>query len=212
MQNEKATEPSNDKIAGQARNDVFFTDYQIIGIIFQTYWLVTQGESFFLIDRHAAHERVLYEDFLRKAQQEKIPSQNLLVPFPLRLTPREKQILRDNADLFAQFGFEISQNADEILSVPFLMKGPISSAFFTDLLDKMGEVGFAKNSPYTHKTELIAMAACKAAVKAGDSMNETEAHALIAQLLSLNNPFTCPHGRPTIIEITKNEIERRFKR
>jgi len=92
------------------------------------------------------------------------------------------------------------------------MKGPLPTSFFTELLDKMDEAGFAKNSPYTHKTEIIAMAACKAAVKAGDTQNEAEAHDLITRLLELNNPFTCPHGRPTIIEISKTELERRFKR
>jgi len=192
----------------------FFNHYHIHGIIFQTYWLVIQNESLYVIDQHAAHERVLYEKFLHKAREEKIHSQNLLIPISLRLTPRERQILQDNKELFAKFGFEISINEEnpEILSVPFLMKGPLSSAFFTDLLDKMGESGFEKNSPYSHKTEIIAMAACKAAVKAGDTLSESEAHALIKQLLELNNPFTCPHGRPTIIEITKGEIERRFKR
>ena len=217
----------------------FFTNYLIQGLIFETYWLVVQGESLFMIDRHAAHERVLYEDLLKKSQQETVAAQNLLTPLPLRLTPREKQILLDNKEIFSRFGFEIAISGGngglslplpkggegnyptvsaendcnlEILSVPFLMKGPLSAAFFTELLDKMDDVGFNKNSPYTHKTEIIAMAACKAAIKAGDKMGADEAHALIEQLLELDNPFTCPHGRPTIIEITKNEIERRFKR
>jgi len=193
-------------------------------MIFQTFWLVSQGESLFMIDQHAAHERVLYETFLRKAQQEEsVHSQNLLNPIPLRLTPHELQILQDNKSIFARFGFEIggiresddntgSPAVPEILSVPFLIKGPIKSDFFTDLLDKMAEPGFCEKSIYAHKTEIIAMAACKAAVKAGDNLNESEARALVTQLLELENPFTCPHGRPTIIEITKGELERRFKR
>ncbi|MCL2224448.1 MAG: DNA mismatch repair endonuclease MutL [Defluviitaleaceae bacterium] len=192
----------------------FFTQYEIQGLVFQTYWLVSQGESLYMIDRHAAHERVLYENFLRKAQEETVHSQALLTPIALRLTPREKQILKDNKELFGRFGFDISDDEEkpEILSVPFLMKGPLNASFFTELLDKMDEAGFAKDSPYTHKTELIAMAACKAAIKAGDTQTDDEAHDLITQLLELNNPFTCPHGRPTIIEITKTELERRFKR
>lgn len=190
----------------------FFTHYQIQGIIFQTYWLVSQGASLFVIDQHAAHERILYEDFLHKAQKEAVHAQILVVPITLRLTPRERQILHDNIHFFERFGFRIDTEEPAILSVPFLMKGPLSSAFFTDLLDKMDDAGFAKNSLYAHKTEIIAMAACKAAVKAGNTMGEAEARALIIQLLELNNPFTCPHGRPTIIEITKNELERRFKR
>ena len=153
----------------------------------------------------------MFENFLQRAREETVHAQALLTPLPLRLTLRERQILSDNLELFASFGFEISNGeTPEILSVPFLMKGPLSTTFFTELLDKMDEVGFNKNSP--HKTELIAMAACKAAIKAGDKQNEAEAHDLIAQLLQLKNPFTCPHGRPTIIEITRKELERRFKR
>lgn len=195
----------------------FFVHYKILGLVFQTFWLVSQAESLYVIDRHAAHERVLYENILQKARQEHVHSQRLLVPIILRLTPRERDILQENKDIFAKFGFDISEGSDdsahpEIISVPLLMKSPLSPAFFTDILDKMGEVGFVKNSPYTHKTEIIAMAACKAAVKAGDAPIEAEAHALVEQLLRLENPFTCPHGRPTIIEITQSELARRFKR
>ena len=194
----------------------FFTHYQIHGLIFQTYWLVSQGESLFMIDQHAAHERILYEDFLKKARREVVHGQQLLAPIPLRLTPREQQLLHDNAEIFTRFGFEIERtnigNTPLILAVPFLMKGPLSAEFFTDLLDKMDEAGFEKDNAYTHKTELVAMAACKAAVKAGDNINEAEARGLIERLLALDAPFTCPHGRPTIIEITRREIERRFKR
>jgi DNA mismatch repair protein MutL len=209
-------EENAEREAAEAKpaTEKFFTHYQIHCLVFQTYWLITQGESLFLIDQHAAHERVLYENILHKAQEEAVHAQNLLMPIPLRLTPRERQILHDNKQLFVRFGFEIggSLEVPEILSVPFLMKGPLPTAFFTEILDKLDEVGFAKNSPYTHKTEIIAMAACKAAVKAGDSLGEAEARGLIQQLLALENPFTCPHGRPTIIEITQKELERRFKR
>ncbi|MCL2048598.1 MAG: DNA mismatch repair endonuclease MutL [Defluviitaleaceae bacterium] len=191
-----------------------FTDYVIHGLIFQTYWLVSQGDSLFIIDQHAAHERVIYENLLNRVQDEAVHSQNLLMPIPLRLTPREKQTLHDNREIFARFGFEISRDLEtpEIVSVPLLMTGPLSASFFTDLLDKMGEAGFSYESPYAHKTEMIAMAACKAAVKAGDKKSDSEARALIEQLLGLDNPFTCPHGRPTIIEVTRGELERRFKR
>ncbi|MCL2218245.1 MAG: DNA mismatch repair endonuclease MutL, partial [Defluviitaleaceae bacterium] len=191
----------------------FFTHYQIHGLLFATYWMVSQGESLYLIDQHAAHERVLFEELLHKAREENVHAQTLLSPIPLHLTPQERQILHENKPLFARFGFEIDDlDKPFILSIPFLMKGPVQSGFFADLLDKINEAGFSKDSPYTHKTEIIAMAACKAAVKAGDRLDESEARALITRLLELENPFTCPHGRPTIIEITKKELERRFKR
>ena len=194
----------------------FFLTYQIHSLIFNTYWLVTQGESLYLIDQHAAHERVLYENLHAKVRQRAVSSQQLLMPIPLRLTPREKQTLADNMEYFNNFGFEIlaDDNPEDyaITAVPLLFNGPLHSGFFSDLLDKIDEVGFSKESAYDHKTELIAMASCKAAVKGGDNISEQEAHALITQLLELENPFTCPHGRPTIIEFTRQEMERRFKR
>jgi len=207
------------KIAGQARNDVatpqpratLFKSHQIHGLIFNTYWLITQNESLYLIDQHAAHERVLYENLLTKAREDKVPSQQLLIPLPLRLTPREKQILTDNKEIFQNFGFEITDDDNfSIESVPMQIKGTLQSGFFSDLLDKLGQAGSSKNN--LHKTELIAVASCKAAVKSGDTITEAEARAMITQLMELENPFTCPHGRPTIIEITKQELERRFKR
>jgi len=196
----------------QPRNDMH--DAQIIGLVFNTYWLISQSESLYVIDQHAAHERVLYENILTKFRESTIPSQQLLLPIPLHLTPREKQTLTDNIDLFQKFGFTIAHEGDSfaIEAVPLLINGPLSSAFFSDILDKIDQPDFSKKSPYDHKTELVAMAACKASVKGGDSLSETEARALIAQLLELENPFTCPHGRPTIIEITRKELEKRFMR
>ena len=194
----------------------FFTTYQIHGLMFNTYWLVTQGDSLYLIDQHAAHERILYESLLTKVRDRSVHSQQLLIPIPLRLTPREKQTLSDNMEYFNNFGFEVSGSEDShdfaLTSVPLLFNGPLHTGFFSDLLDKIDQVGFSKESAYDHKTEIIAMASCKAAVKGGDHLSEQEARALITQLLELENPFTCPHGRPTIIEITKQELERRFKR
>jgi len=136
------------------------------------------------------------------------------MPISLRLTNHEKQILEENKEIFALFGFEIGGSFDspEITTVPVMMKSHVGSGFFTELLDKIGDAGFSSDSPYTYKTELIATAACKAAIKGGDSTTKEEAESLIKQLLDLENPFTCPHGRPTIIELTKRELERRFKR
>ena len=192
-----------------------FTNYKIHSLLFSTYWIVTQGESMYMIDQHAAHERIKYENMLKKLQQEKVPSQQLLFPQPVHLTNHEKVVLLDNMQLFQNFGFGISQDDDNnfaITAVPALINGPLNASFFSDILDKINDVGFSKKSPYDYKLELIAQAACKAAVKGGDILQEQEAHALITQLLELDNPFTCPHGRPTIIEITRAELERRFKR
>jgi len=191
-----------------------FVNYKIEGLIFNTYWLVSQDDTLFLIDQHAAHERILYEDLLSSVRKNAVRSQQLLIPISLHLTPREKQTLLDNKDHFNSFGFQILAEGDNfaIESVPFLMKGPLQSGFFSDLLDKIDQVGFSTKSLYDHKTEIIAMASCKAAVKGGDGLTEPEAKALVVRLMELDNPFTCPHGRPTIVEITRQELERRFKR
>jgi len=193
----------------------FFTDYRIISLIFGTYWLVTQADSLYLIDQHAAHERVLYEEILAITATGAIESQPLLIPTPLRLTQAETSLLNDNLPLFTRFGFEIEgleRKTPMLTAVPYLLKGPAPTGFFIDLLDKIGETGFTRSSVYAHKTQALAMAACKAAVKANDSLSEPEARALVEKMLGLENPFTCPHGRPTIIEITQRELERRFKR
>jgi DNA mismatch repair protein MutL len=190
----------------------FFHDYVIHGLLFSTYWLVSQGESLFLVDQHAAHERVVYEGIKRKLNQSAIHSQTLLEPVPFRLTPRETALLRDNLPLFSSFGFELTGNeAFTLTAVPFILKGPLPVVLLTDLLDKLEEADRSP-SPHTEKERAIAVMACKAAVKANDLLTEPEARALIQEMLALDNPFTCPHGRPTAIEISKREIERKFKR
>jgi DNA mismatch repair protein MutL len=193
---------------------IFFYDYKLMGLLFGTFWLVAQGDSLYVIDQHAAHERVLYEEILEAARTGTIHTQAMLMPARLRLTALEKQIYRDNRDLFERFGFETEEDDDALLiiAVPFAMKGPLPAAFFTDLLDKMNEAGFTGQTAMELKENAIATMACKAAVKANDKLTEAEAEALIKRMLTLANPFTCPHGRPTIISITKSEIERKFKR
>jgi len=205
--------PQEDTV--KATPQPFFTDYHITGLIFSTYWLITQGESLYLIDQHAAHERVLYEEIMETASTGYVHAQPLIAPIPIRLTPMETAQLKENLPLFTRFGFEITDiddNAPKLAAVPYLFKGPAYTSFFTDILDKLGEAGFSRGGVNANKTEAIAMAACKQAVKAGDNISEPEARALIEKMLSLENPFTCPHGRPTIIEITRKELEKRFKR
>jgi DNA mismatch repair protein MutL len=116
--------------------------------------------------------------------------------------------------MFERFGFDINAEGNEVsvTAVPFLIKGPLPPGFFTDLLDKMNEAGFDGDSAYAHRENAVAAMACKAAVKANDILTGEEAEGLIRRMLALENPFTCPHGRPTVINITKKEMERKFKR
>ncbi len=194
--------------------ETFFKNYKIIGQIFYTYWVIEQGKSIFIIDQHAAHERILYEKLMKQLKKEQIvTSQMLLQPLLLKLTQNEKEILKDNMELLQKFGFtvEVIEPDDyALLSVPFIMKAPANTKFFLDILDLLEEV--AIENIYDTKVLTIATMACKAAVKGNDKLSVTEATAMIEQLLQLENPFTCPHGRPTIIEMTQYELEKRFKR
>ena len=188
----------------------FLSNPTIIGQIFSSYWLVTQGESLFLVDQHAAHERILYECIRERLKGGDVAKQILIEPIKLQLGQRESCIVDDNRGLLHEFGFET--DGDTIVAVPVFVKGVADISFFTALVDKMSEVGFDKSSIHQHMLESIAVTACKAAVKAGGVICEGEAREIIEKLMGLENPYTCPHGRPTVIEITKKEIEKRFGR
>ncbi|MDR3240478.1 MAG: DNA mismatch repair endonuclease MutL [Clostridiales bacterium] len=205
----------------------FRAPYRIIGQVFQTYWMAEQNESLYIIDQHAAHERILYEELLKSLKQESIPSQQLLRPIAVQLSFRERQLLEDNQEMFERFGFEIEDFGGQsaaIRAVPFLFKNPMKADFLLDILDKLEkDSAFADSGPiepgstepaglYQLKLNAIASMACKAAVKANDSLSPEEARALIEKMLSLEHPFTCPHGRPTVIEMTKRDFEKKFKR
>ena len=190
----------------------FFRDYKIIGQVFRTYWIVEQGECLYLIDQHAAHERILYEELMRKFKEETVVSQRMLTPLMLNLTPMETEVLRDNKDLLESFGFELEDFGGRfaLRSTPYLLQNPSSVGFFTEMLDRLAEERIT--NVYDTKILAVATMACKAAVKGHDVLSVREAEALIHQLLKLEHPFTCPHGRPTIIELTRYEMEKMFKR
>lgn len=191
----------------------FFKNYKIIGQVFNTYWIVEQSGSIFLIDQHAAHERILFEELMKKFKTDNIISQRLFQPMVINFTEKEKQILTDNLDLINKFGFEIENfgnNTFALSSVPFIFKKPSNAGFLNDIVDTLND----KNVENIYDTKILSIAtiACKAAVKGNDKLSFQEANILIESLLKLDNPFTCPHGRPTIIEMTKYEVEKLFKR
>ena len=190
----------------------FFQNYKIIGQVFRTYWIVEQGDCLYLIDQHAAHERVLYEEFMNKFKEERIASQRLLTPLMLQLTPMETEVLRRNLALLESFGFELEEFGEKyaLRATPYLLQNPTEVGFFTDILDRLTEERIS--NVYDTKILAVATMACKAAVKGHDVLSAREAEELIHRLLGLEHPFTCPHGRPTIIELTKYEMEKMFKR
>ena len=194
----------------------FLPQYRIIGQFFQAYWIVEYSDSIYIIDQHAAHERVLYEEIRKQLKNSEPASQRLLLPLALNLTPTEQLILDENRSLIESLGFEIEDLGDlnaALCAVPVLLKDPESAGFFIEILDKLNHIeAMDKTAIYDLKLDAIAQSACKAAVKARDKLSDTEARALIEKMLALSNPFTCPHGRPTVVEMTKHEWEKKFKR
>lgn len=195
------------------KKEQFFKDYKIIGQIFRTYWIVEQGDCMYVIDQHAAHERILYETLMERFQTEDILSQRLLEPLMLHLTQLEVDTLQQNSTLLQKFGFGVEQFGEQtygLNAVPVLLQKPDGAGFFLDILDTLQDKQL--QNVYETKIHAVATMACKAAVKGHDKLDIQEAEALISQLLKLENPFHCPHGRPTVIELTKYELEKKFKR
>lgn len=190
----------------------FFDNYRIIGQIFETYWIIEQNGSMFVIDQHAAHERILFEEFSEKFKSGNNISQDLISDERIVLNDLEKEIVRENMSMFCDFGFKIMEDNGEfyIRSVPYIFDKPATTDFLMDIIDTLKSENIT--NIYDKKTLDIATMACKAAVKGGDNISLSEAEEMVKKLLSLKNPFSCPHGRPTIIEMTRYELEKKFKR
>ena len=190
----------------------FFDNYRIIGQIFETYWIIEQNGSMFVIDQHAAHERILFEEFSEKFKSGNNISQDLISDERIVLNDLEKEIVRENMSMFCDFGFKIMEDNGEfyIRSVPYIFDKPATTDFLMDIIDTLKSENIT--NIYDKKPLDIAPMACKAAVKGGDNISLSEAEEMVKKLLSLKNPFSCPHGRPTIIEMTRYELEKKFKR
>lgn len=191
----------------------FFHNYKIIGQIFFTYWLVEQGNELYFIDQHAAHEKVLYERLTKALKEGGAASQLLLEPVTVTVTAREKRVIEENAELFKNIGFDVEafgRNTYAIRAVPFIFDGTANPVFFMDIVDNLSDGNIRDG--FELKQDKIATMSCKAAVKGNNVLSYAEAKALIEDLLKLENPFNCPHGRPTIIKMSKYEIEKKFKR
>jgi DNA mismatch repair protein MutL len=188
------------------------SEIRIIGQLFDTYWLVQFEDKFYMIDQHAAHEKVLYERTVKKLEKKETTSQMVSPPLVLFLTMQEAGRLEEYMDYFTELGFEIEPFGGKeyaVSAVPGDLYGIAEKELFLELLDSLENVG-ARDSRLI--LEKIASMSCKAAVKGNQRMSAAEAHALIEELLTLENPYNCPHGRPTIISMSKQEIEKKFKR
>ena len=188
-------------------------NYRVIGSVFATFVLVQQNEDFYIIDQHAAHERVMYEKLVTKVREGYKTKQILMMPEVVEVKNNEIDIVKDNLDLFDKVGFELEEfggNSFKISAVPSEITGIAIKELFFDLVDSLQkESGVKENDKVEY---FIFTMACKAAVKANMSLNIKEIEALIDQMMALENPFTCPHGRPTAIKMSKGELEKKFKR
>ena len=189
------------------------TRHKLIGQLFDTYWLVEFENQFYIIDQHAAHEKVNYERFVKRFKEQSIESQYLNPPLVVTLNMDEQAKLKANEEYFRKYGFEIEPFGGReycISAVPTNLYGFHEEELFLEMLDNLGGEG-AKDA-FDLFTARLATMACKSAVKGNHQMSALEADKLIDELLTLDNPYNCPHGRPTIIAMTKTEIEKKFKR
>ena len=195
-------------LAPESRNRI-----RMIGQVFETYWLAEFDDNFYIIDQHAAHEKVYYERLVKKFRENSIDSQYLTPPLIVSLNMQEEEVLNANKDYFEQFGFEIEHFGGReycISAVPSNLYGLTEEELFLEMLDHLDSDN-SKDALDIFASRLATMA-CKAAVKGNNRLSMEEAEKLLDELMTLENPYHCPHGRPTIISMTKTEMEKKFKR
>ena len=188
--------------------------YKFIGIVFKTYIILEIDKEMYILDQHAAHERIMYEKVKKNYySEESKDSQMLLLPDVITLTHKEMDIAKENIKMFEQAGFsleEFGDNTIKLTGVPTVCIDLDTKELFLETLDEINTV--ARTAKQEKEEKFIATVACKAAVKANMALTEQEVDSLMEKLLELPNPFTCPHGRPTAIKMTKYDIERKFAR
>ena len=195
----------------KSENRFSITDFRVVGSILNTYIVLEKNEAMYLLDQHAAHEKVLYEEYMKKFKNHKIDMQMLLDPIVMEFSNVDMMKIENNMDLFLNFGFEIElfgNNHIMVRGVPTIFGTPESEKFILQIIDNMEDL----SSSYDLKGDKFASMACRAAIKAYDKIHIIEMKKLLLQMEKCENPFTCPHGRPTIVEISKKEIEKMFKR
>lgn len=187
--------------------------YRFIGQVFETYWLIEFEDKLLMIDQHAAHEKVNYEHLMKQYREKNVVSQRLLPPIVLSLSGQEQSVLEENLEVFTDLGFEVEEFGGSeyaLRSVPVDLYGCQEKQMFLEVLDQLSEGGNFGSIRVIE--EKIASMSCKAAVKGNNYLSQPEAEKLIDELLTLDNPYNCPHGRPTIITMSKQEMDKKFKR
>ncbi|MBP3620655.1 MAG: DNA mismatch repair endonuclease MutL [Lachnospiraceae bacterium] len=199
-------------------DDDFLTEkarvkHRLIGQLFDTYWLIQYENNLYIMDQHAAHEKIKYEELLANFNNKEVLSQQLMPPMVITVSYAERQAILDNFDLFMKIGYDIEEfggNEFKINAVPSNLFGLHGRTMFMEFVSSLiNNSGYMSNDVFIKKLSTMA---CKAAIKGNMRISFAEADALVDQLLKLDNPYTCPHGRPTIISISENELEKKFKR
>ena len=205
---------NNNELSLFEKKDEKVLPYRYVGIAFRTYIILTMNDELYFMDQHAAHERILYEkvkaNFYKSGEKD---SQIMLLPDVINLSNKEMGIYRDNKDMFARAGFiveEFGENTLKLTGVPEFCLNFNTKEIFLETLDEIDTV--SRTAKQEIEDKFLATVACKAAVKAHMVLSREEVDSLISQLIKLPNPFSCPHGRPTIIKMTKDDIEKKFHR
>ena len=212
---EQATEPVSEVSYEQQS---FLTkearkEHRILGQLFDTYWLVQYEDKLFIIDQHAAHEKVLYEKTMEQVKKKTFSSQTLSPPTILTLNAQEEEMLERYREEITTFGYEVEPFGGKeyaVTAVPADFTDIDMRSMFIEMLDDFSNISGA-DAPNLIM-EKVASMSCKAAIKGNQTISRSEMEVLIDELLQLENPYNCPHGRPTIIAMSKYEIEKKFKR
>lgn len=187
--------------------------YRIIGQLFETYWLIEFEDKFYIMDQHAAHEKILYEKTMERLHNKTMGTQMIMPPVVLSLNMHEEEIYRNNADIFKSLGYEIEEfggSEYKVTGIPAGLPKMDYKQLLIDVLDGLSEENANKEPDII--TEKVASMSCKAAVKGNNRLSFSEAFELMDELMKAENPYNCPHGRPTLIMMSKYEIEKKFKR
>lgn len=212
-----------EKASGQDSEDWVFEErvlsvdnrsrYRIIGQVFETYWMIQFEDKLLIIDQHAAHEKIKYERLMRQFREKQVASQALLPPVIVSLSAQEELVFQEYRETFEALGFEVEAFGGReyaLRNVPVDLYGCSERELFLEVLDEL-DSGVSRGS-FQVIEEKIASISCKAAVKGNNRLSVAEAQELIDELLTLENPYNCPHGRPTIITMTRYEMDKKFKR
>lgn len=184
----------------------------VIGQVFNTFILCQSGNEFLMIDQHAAHERIIYESLLEKKRKNQIEQQILLIPMIIELSTKEMNDIKISLEMLSSLGFDIEifgDNSIAIRQVPLIMGHPCSGSVISELLDTIHDLG---DNMKAMEEKALLQIACKTAIKAGDRLTKDEMVKLIDELYKTELYFTCPHGRPTILSMTRGELDKKFKR